>query len=122
MTDTVRTEDIEKLAEWLSVYVRPFRVSVFAVLPGEDGQAMAGPTALDVYLPPPVDNAAMLDWGTFNPRYGERYLSLPYDGGHLVITEPEFEYAVLLDERLGWIIAYLVGGIGLTFQQERPRG
>ncbi len=121
MTDAVRTEDIEQLAEWLSFYATPIRVSVFPVLPGEDGQAMAGPTSLDVYLPRPVDGAALLEWPPFNPRFGERYLSLPYDGGHLVITEPEFEYAVLVDERLGRILVYLVGGVGLAFQEDRTR-
>jgi hypothetical protein len=116
------TADFDQLAEWLSDHLMgdPFRVTVVPLLPAADGRLMAGPTALDIYLPAPFDGAAILEAAT--DGLPERYLSLPYAGGHLVITEAEFDHASLVNERRGEILVYMVGSVGVCLARQPAAG
>jgi hypothetical protein len=117
--------DFDALAEWLSDYIAgPVRISVFPLLPSAEGGVMPGPIALDVYVPAHYDDAAILETteiadlvGVERPAVSERYISWPFDGGHVVINEPEFEYASVVSAHQ--IMVYMVGGIGLAIQEDR---
>ena len=114
--DQEQTTDFEQLAEWLSNYVTPIRVTVFAWLPAAGGGVMAGPMALDIYLPRPYDAAGVLEHPELSSGFAEGYLALPYDGGQLVIDQAQFEYASNIGHDR--IIVYMLGGVGITFSED----